>query len=99
MRFPQFAAAALATSAGLALVPSGAAAPRIAPAPNPCLDPAQAAELLCPRLDLSRPSHLKLDRRTRRGRVLLRAQNSINSVCAGPIPRDAQRAEHDARGT
>src|SRR3954454_4024428 len=85
MRFPQVAAAALASSAGLALVPSGDAARRIALDPNPCVDPVQAAELLCPRLGLSGPSHLKLDRKTHRGRVLLRAQNSINSVGDGPI--------------
>src|SRR3954464_3137320 len=69
----------------LSLAFGQAPAPRIAPAPNPCIDPAQAEQLLCPRLSLSRPSHLKLDRVTRRGRVLLRAQNSINSVGDGPI--------------
>jgi hypothetical protein len=69
----------------LTLALSPGAAPRIAPNPNPCLDPFQAGQLLCPRLSLSPPSHLKLDRKTRRGRVLLRAQNSINSVGEGPI--------------
>jgi hypothetical protein len=77
---------ALATAAFFVLLgATGGAAPRIAPDPNPCLDPIQSAELLCPRIALSRPAHMYFDRRTRRGRLLLRAQNSINSVGDGPI--------------
>jgi hypothetical protein len=85
VRSSRSAATALAGAFVLMSTTPGGAAPRIAPDPNPCLDPLRAAELLCPRISLDRPAHLKLDRRTRRGRVLLRAQNSINNVGEGPI--------------
>jgi hypothetical protein len=68
----------------LATTPGEAVAPIVKP-PNPCLDPVQAAALLCPRISLSKPRNMYYDRRTRRGRVLLRATNSINSVGKGPI--------------
>jgi hypothetical protein len=71
--------------AALALAFGPGTAQRIAPDPNPCQAAVQAEQLLCPRLALSKPSHLTFDRTTRRGRVLLRAQNSINSVGDGPI--------------
>ena len=85
MRSSRPAATALAGASVLLLAAPGGAAPRIAPDPNPCLDPLRSPELLCPRLSLDRPAHLRLDRRMRRGRVLLRAQNSINNVGEGPI--------------
>jgi hypothetical protein len=93
MRLSRIVAAALTSAAGLALASAsgGNAAERITPDPNPCQDPVQAAELLCPRLALSRPANLKFDRTTRRGRVLLRAQNSINSVGDGPIEFRGER--------
>jgi hypothetical protein len=71
----------------LALAPSGSggAALRVTPPANPCLDPIQSQQLLCPRLGISKPSNLVFDRHTRRGRLLLRAQNSINSIGEGPI--------------
>ena len=50
---------------------------------NPCLGP-DAYELRCPDLVMKRPFGLRVDRRTRRGRVLLRAGNSIDSVGLGP---------------
>jgi hypothetical protein len=80
-------ASAVALAGALILVAAapGGAARRIAPDPNPCIDPFRSAELLCPRISLYRPAHLKFDRKTHRGRLLLRAQNSINSVGEGPI--------------
>ena len=50
---------------------------------NPCITP-RAKRLRCPDLEMSRPFGLYLDKRTRRGRTLLRAGNSINSVGRGP---------------
>jgi hypothetical protein len=86
------AASALAatTAAAVAL-----AAPRQAePAPNPCQGP-QAAELLCPDLLMAPPRDLEIDRRAVRGRVVLRATNSIDSRGAGPAElrgrRDGER--------
>jgi hypothetical protein len=77
--------AALAGALLLLLPATGGGAGRIAPAPNPCHDPVRARDLLCPRISLSPPANLMFDRRTRRGRLLLRAQNSINSVGKGPL--------------
>lgn len=56
---------------------------RVAASANPCVGP-EAGELLCPDLVMTRPFGLRTDRRTRRGRVLLRAGNSIDSRGAGP---------------
>ena len=53
------------------------------PPPGPCQDE-RAALLLCPDLRMRPPYDLELDRRTRRGRVLLRAANSIDSIGLGP---------------
>ena len=53
------------------------------PPPGPCQD-LRAALLLCPDLRMRPPYDLELDRRTRRGRVLLRAANSIDSIGLGP---------------
>lgn len=49
---------------------------------NPCERP--LLELMCPDLRMSPPYDLRIDRTTRRGRVLLRAANSINSRGTGP---------------
>ena len=51
---------------------------------NPCLVPADRAKLRCPDLVMKRPFGLRADRTTHRGRVLLRAGNSIDNVGAGP---------------
>ena len=64
----------------LLLVPGTAAAY----APNPCLDPERRARLFCPDLVMKRPFGLALDRTVRRGRVVLRAGNSIDNVGKGP---------------
>jgi hypothetical protein len=63
--------------------------------PNPCLGP-EAAELRCPDLEMSPPFDLTIDRRTRRGRRLLRAGNSIDSLGAGPAEL---RGRRDGRRT
>lgn len=61
-------------------------APAVAPAQgvpdNPCERP--LLDLLCPNLRMAPPYDLHIDRDTRRGRVLLRAANSIDSRGAGP---------------
>jgi len=74
--------ATAAAAAGLAtlFLPGSAAAY----APNPCLDPARRPLLLCPDLVMKRPYGLSLDRTVRRGRVVLRAGNSIDNVGKGP---------------
>ena len=56
----------------------------IAAAPNPCLDAARRASLLCPDLVMKQPFGLQLDRKVKRGRVVLRAGNSIDNVGLGP---------------
>ena len=65
----------------LAVVPAPASAQK---PPNPCLDPAQRAQLRCPDLIMRRPFGLRIDPFVRPGRVMLRAGNSIDSVGAGP---------------
>jgi hypothetical protein len=57
-------------------------------AASPCQDPAQA--LRCPDLAMAAPSHLRLDRR-QPGRRLLRMENRIVNVGAGPAEFFAQR--------
>ena len=59
-------------------------------ADNPCLQPIRAT-LRCPDLAMARPFGLRIDRRTRRGRTLLRAGNSIDSVGAGPAELRGRR--------
>jgi hypothetical protein len=49
---------------------------------NPCERP--LLDLLCPDLRMSPPFGLRIDRHIRRGRVFLRAANSINSRGDGP---------------
>jgi Lysyl oxidase len=64
-----------------AAAPAGTA-PRQDIDPNPCLTP-QAAQLRCPDLVMRKPFGLYADRI--RGRDLLRAGNSIDSVGLGPV--------------
>jgi hypothetical protein len=82
--FPRLLPAALAAViAALALPGSAGAQGEPEPLPvNPCERP--LLDLLCPDLSMSAPYDLRIDRKTRRGHVLLRAQNSINSRGAGP---------------
>lgn len=58
--------------------------------PNPCLGP-DAAELLCPNLRMRPPSDLFVSR-TRSGRRLLHAKNSIDSRGEGPAELRGARA-------
>ena len=51
---------------------------------NPCAAPTDPV-LLCPDLVMAPPYDLTIDRRTRRGHVLLRAANSIDSLGRGPV--------------
>jgi hypothetical protein len=59
---------------------------------NPCLSQDLGPRLRCPDLVMRRPFGLRIDRRTRRGRTLLRAGNSIDSVGAGPAELRGRRA-------
>jgi hypothetical protein len=59
-------------------------------ADNPCLQPL-GQTLRCPDLVMRPPFGLRIDKRTRRGRTLLRAGNSIDSVGAGPAEVRARR--------
>ena len=85
---------ALALAAG---TPAGARAhaERAQSLENPCLGPA-ASGLRCPDLVMRPPSQLTLDRRTRPGRLLLRAANSIDNVGTGPVEL---RGRRDGRAT
>lgn len=56
---------------------------------NPC--DRELLDLLCPDLQMSPPYDLKIDRRIKRGRVFLRAANSINSRGEGPAELLATR--------
>jgi hypothetical protein len=72
----------LALAIGLtALASPSTASAQDVPA-NPCQRP--LLELMCPDLRMSPPYDLRIDRRTRRHHVLLRAANSINSRGEGP---------------
>ena len=79
---------------GLADAPSGGAL--AAGTDGPCEDPVRAERLLCPDLRIARPSEMYADRKTIRGRVLLRATNNIKSRGDGPIElrgrRDRERS-------
>jgi hypothetical protein len=78
-----------ALAGGSALAASGAPLrqtqppPTTTPPPNPCTDP--GLHLRCPDLVMSAPYDLVLDRKTRRGHVLLRASSSINNHGSGPL--------------
>lgn len=89
-RLPRAGLAALLALLALPAVASaqGQPAPE-GPAPeeeqvpeNPCERP--LLDLLCPDLRMSPPYDLRIDRSVRRGRVVLRAANSINSRGTGP---------------
>ena len=56
---------------------------------NPC--DRELLDLLCPDLRMSPPYDLRIDRTIRRGRVYLRAANSINSRGTGPAELFARR--------
>jgi hypothetical protein len=76
--------------AGLAVAPAGGGAqPPPVLDPNPCIAP--PPELLCPDLVMQPPFGIKIDRTERRGRVLLRAGNSIDSMGAGPVELHGRR--------
>ncbi|MEX1142752.1 MAG: lysyl oxidase family protein [Thermoleophilaceae bacterium] len=60
--------------------------------PNPCLDRAKRAKLLCPDLVMARPFGLTLDPFVWPGRVVLRAGNSIDSMGRGPAELVGVRA-------
>jgi hypothetical protein len=62
--------------------------------PNPCAP--RRRGLLCPNIVMSAPSELHLDRTTIRGRVLLRATSSVNSLGAGPLELRARRSARRA---
>jgi hypothetical protein len=64
--------------------PAGTAPQRAQVDDNPCVT-ALAERLRCPDMVMRMPWGLYLDRKTRRGRALLRAGNVIDSVGAGPI--------------
>ncbi|MDP8943891.1 MAG: lysyl oxidase family protein, partial [Actinomycetota bacterium] len=83
------AVGALALAAGI-LAAAPAAVGQVPGGLNPCLGPL-AAELLCPDLVMRPPYDLRIDRRTRPGRVLLRAANSIDSVGVGPAELRGRR--------
>jgi hypothetical protein len=74
------AAAAAVTT--LVAVPGSANPQDPAPDPNPCTGPLKR-ELLCPDLRMSPPFDLRIDK-THKGKILLRAANSINSRGQGP---------------
>jgi hypothetical protein len=77
--------------AALAALPGASArAASTDPAVNPCLGP-DRAELLCPDLVMTPPYDLRLDRRERRGRVVLRAANSIDNIGRGPAELRGRR--------
>ena len=67
----------------------GAAPGPVAPLENPCLGP-DAAELLCPNLVMQPPSDLRVSK-TRSGRRLLHATNSIDSRGEGPAELRGKR--------
>lgn len=66
----------------------GAGGHVVARDPNPCLG-GGPPDLLCPSLTISRPRDMYIERR--RGRVLLRATSSLNSVGRGPIELRGRR--------
>ncbi|MBN8867355.1 MAG: hypothetical protein J0H98_07360 [Solirubrobacterales bacterium] len=53
--------------------------------PDPCRTPNVAKRLLCPDLQIGKPSEMYLDRKTEKGRALLRATNDIQSRGLGPM--------------
>jgi len=61
----------------------------VAAVPNPCNDPALA--LRCPDLVLAPPSHLRVERSPSRRHVVLRMENRIVNIGAGPAELFGQR--------
>lgn len=96
---PGRATLALAASGSLVAVllalGAGAGAQESAEEENPCLARG-ASQLRCPDLRMARPTDVWADRHTRRGRVLLRSRNSIDSVGLGPA---SLRGRRDGRKT
>ncbi|MGA7396282.1 MAG: lysyl oxidase family protein [Solirubrobacterales bacterium] len=59
---------------------------------GPCASTAkQQARLLCPDLRIAKPSQMYTDRKTKKGRVLLRATNDIMSRGLGPMELRGRR--------
>jgi hypothetical protein len=69
------------------LATGGTAAP---PPPNPCLN--RSLHLRCPDLVMSAPSNFILDRSSRYGHTLLRAQSSIDNRGKGPLEIHGRRS-------
>ncbi len=79
--------------------PAGSPPQRAQVDDNPCIGPF-AAGLRCPDMVMRRPWGLYLDKRSKRGRALLRAGNVIDSVGAGPVELHGVRSSRvfmDAR--
>ena len=74
---------ALSMAAALTALSAPAAAQTAKP-PNPCLDVEQRKALFCPDLVMKKPYGLRLDRKIVKGRLMLRAGNSIDNVGSGP---------------
>ncbi len=86
------AAVAVAVIAAATASGQGGQIPQ-APAVNPCLGP-DAAELLCPNLRMQPPADLRVSK-TRSGRRLLHATNSIDSRGEGPAElRGTRNGKH-----
>ncbi|MDQ2622785.1 MAG: hypothetical protein M3Y45_07075, partial [Actinomycetota bacterium] len=81
----------LALLLGTAFPAAAAVGNMTAPQGDPCRTPKVAAKLLCPDLRIARPSHIWADRKTVRGRVLLRATNDIQSRGTGPMELRGRR--------
>jgi Lysyl oxidase len=71
------------------LIAVAALAALAAAAPSPCADPALA--LRCPDLVMAPPSHLRLSRSPSRTHVVLRMENRIVNIGAGPVEFFGQR--------
>jgi hypothetical protein len=78
------AGAAVAAVATAAEPPAGSPPQRARVDDNPCIG-AFAKALRCPDIVMRRPWGLYLDKLTKRGRVLLRAGNVIDSIGKGPV--------------
>ena len=81
--------ALIALAAGICMLPAGSAS---ADGNGPCAtDARQRPSLLCPDLRIGKPSEMYVDRKTVKGRVLLRATNDIKSRGEGPIELRGRR--------
>jgi hypothetical protein len=87
VRIPLAFLAAAAVAAGVAASASGQGGTAVVE--NPCLG-VQSIELLCPNLRMQPPADLKVSK-TRSGRVLLHATNSIDSRGEGPAELRGKR--------